>query len=303
MRLFLRITIGFLFVFNQAVVAQQKVVLQKMFEAPAFFSSDTPVFHTGYVLLYNEIHEQATWVAYELTREETTKSAERSNKFLVDPQINTGSANDGDYAGSGYDRGHLAPAADLSWSEQSMKESFYYSNMSPQVPSFNRGVWKRLEEQVRDWAVELNQIFVVTGPLLSDTLSRKIGANRVTVPRYYYKAIVDTINRKGIAFVLPNQASSDSLQRFVITIDSLQTLTGIDFFPLLTSEKAQLIKKQVCMSCWNWKTGSMKTQPNTITQPVKRTTSVRCIALTQKGTRCKLKTFSLNSKCVKHGGN
>jgi hypothetical protein len=108
--------------------------------------------HTAYLLSYNEEHEQANWVAYMLTSSKLGSGLERSNRFLEDPLVASGTATNADYAKSGYDRGHLAPAADMSWSMQVMQESFYYSNMSPQLPGFNRGIWKKLEEKVRDWA-------------------------------------------------------------------------------------------------------------------------------------------------------
>ena len=112
-------------------------------EIPAHPANEKLISHAGYTLSYNEKYEQANWVAYELTSAETNSLYNRTNQFLVDPKISTGSANNSDYAGSGYDRGHLAPAGDMGWSAQSMIESFYYSNMSPQVPSFNRGIWKK----------------------------------------------------------------------------------------------------------------------------------------------------------------
>ena len=141
------------------------------------------------------------------------KRFSRSDNFRADPEVRTGSASDADYRRSGYDRGHLAPAADMGWSSQTMSESFYYSNMSPQVPEFNRGIWKRLEEQVRNWAVELDTIYVVTGPVLSGNMSA-IGLNKVTVPNYYYKAVLylhDNDSRM-IGFIMPNGSSKDELR-------------------------------------------------------------------------------------------
>jgi endonuclease G len=90
----------------------------------------------------------------------------RKDNFRSDPKVKTGSAALSDYKGSGYDRGHLAPAADFKWSATAMSESFYMSNMSPQVPGFNRGIWKNIESTVRNWAVENDEIYIVTGPVL-----------------------------------------------------------------------------------------------------------------------------------------
>ena len=190
-------------------------------------------------------------MAYELTKEETTKAFERTNKFKPDPSVSTLTANDADYAGSGYDRGHLAPAADMGWSSTAMAESFYYSNMSPQVPGFNRGIWKKLEELVRTWAIENNSLLVVTGPVLKKGL-KTIGAGRVSVPELYYKVILDNhepgIN--AIAFLIPNASQSADLQSFVVSIDSVESITGIDFFPNFENEDQ--IERTSTVEHWSW---------------------------------------------------
>ncbi|MDP2089761.1 MAG: DNA/RNA non-specific endonuclease [Flavobacteriaceae bacterium] len=209
--------------------------------------------HTGYSLLYNETHEQANWVAYDLTKEETNKLFDRTDKFIPDPKVKTGTANNKDYFGSGYDRGHLAPAADMAWSSTAMAESFYYSNMSPQTPSFNRGIWKKLEELVRTWAIENNTIYIVTGPVLTSGL-QTIGANKVSVPTYFYKVILDYSEPsiKGIGFIIPNIGSVKPLQHFAVSIDSVEKFTEIDFFPLLPDDQEELIEKTLCIQCWSW---------------------------------------------------
>lgn len=143
-----------------------------------------------------------------MTSEETVKLYNRSDRFTPDKCVKSGTANDNDYKGSGYDRGHLAPAADMGWSVKAMEESFYYSNMSPQKPSFNRGIWKQLEELTRDWTVENKEIYIVTGGVLNDSLPT-IGKNKVSVPKYFYKVILDYSEPsiKGIGFIMPNESS------------------------------------------------------------------------------------------------
>ncbi len=222
-------------------------------ELPEIHDSDLIIQHKAYTVLYDEPHEQARWVAYMLCRSRCVKVAERENKFKEDPNVPTGSARNSDYAKSGFDRGHLAPAADMSWDPVAMKESFYFSNMSPQRPGFNRGIWKTLEEQVRDWAEIYDTLLIVTGPVLKDGLPA-IGASQVSIPEYYYKVILDDDpnHPKGIAFILPNQASDKLLQELVISIDSLENLTGINFFPSLSPEKERGAEAKFCLSCWDW---------------------------------------------------
>jgi endonuclease G len=222
-------------------------------EIPRLETGEVLIEHTGFSLVYSEHHEQAKWVAYELTLEETLRGVERSDRFLPDPKVSTGTATDNDYKRSGYDRGHLAPAADMSWSAQAMKESFYYSNISPQVPAFNRGIWKRLEEQVRRWAQQDTSVYIVTGPVLAENLP-SIGTNRVSVPAYFYKALLVYRNttKKGIAFIMPNEKSARPLQQFAVTIDSLEQLTGIDFFPALPDSTEARLERTACLPCRNF---------------------------------------------------
>ncbi len=220
-------------------------------ETPYIEAGEAYVKHAGYAFVYDENHEQAKWVAYCLTKKETEGSIERSDHFVEDPFVKTGTATNEDFAKSGYDRGHLAPAADMRWSEIAMEESFYYSNMSPQLPAFNRGIWKKLEEKVRDWAIAFDSVLIVTGPILSEPLST-IGTNKVSVPKYYYKAILDYkgTHSKAIAFVMPNQGSKDLLMNFAVSIDALEKLTGINFFYQLEDPLEQSIESKVCPNCW-----------------------------------------------------
>jgi endonuclease G len=160
-------------------------------EMPASSITDEVTSYSGFSLLYDETHEQGRWVAYELTRSEAHGKEKRSNHFTIDPTISTRTASNEDYARTGYDRGHQAPAGDMGWSKASMEESFYYSNMSSQIPAFNRGNWKKLETCVRKWASEHESIYVATGPILTKDLPT-IGPNAVSVPKYYYKVIIDS---------------------------------------------------------------------------------------------------------------
>jgi len=257
----------------------------------------TVVHHTAYSLLYSEEHEQAIWIAYELTKEETKKAFDRSDKFIVDPDVKTGSANDKDYRGAGYDRGHLAPAADMSWSNKTMLESFYFSNMSPQDPSFNRGIWKKLEELVRYWANENNSLYVVTGPILSKGLPT-IGGNKVSVPNYYYKVLLDYSQPdvKAIGFILENKTEKASLSNFAVSIDSVEAMTGLNFFPNLPDKVERDLESKVCISCWSWK--AVKTTNN---QKDKNTgVSLQCKGSTKSGSQCKRKTSHSSGFCQQH---
>ena len=229
----------------------KKTTTSTKLEIPGISPGETIISHTGYSLVYSEPYEQAKWVAYELTKAETNNIVKRSNKFISDPMVKTGTAINKDYAGSGYDKGHLA--SDMGWSSKTMAESFYYSNMSPQEPGFNRGVWKRLEELVREWAIENQAISIVTGPVLTNGLP-SIGPDKVSIPAYYYKVILDYTEPsiKGIGFILPNKSSGEPLQNYAVTIDSVEKFTGIDFFPSIPDDQEIKIEKALYLKSWTW---------------------------------------------------
>ena len=199
---------------------------------PIAHTADTILSYTGFDLGYNEQFEQAAWVAYVLTREEITSgTVDRTDNFRADTSITSGSATPADYRGSGFDRGHLAPAGDMKWDYMAMSQSFLMSNMSPQTPAFNRGIWRKLETEVRNWAQEKDSLYVITGPLFSPSDSL-IGENGVGIPAYYFKVLVD-LSPPGhdmIAFLLPNAGSSEELLQFAITVDSLEKISAYDFF-------------------------------------------------------------------------
>ena len=217
-------------------------------------AADTIVEREGYALGYMERHEQPAWVQYVMTAEEVSRrAAKRGDDFRPDPEIPTGSATPQDYTRSGYDRGHLAPAADMSFSVKTMSESFYMSNMSPQAPQFNRGVWSRLEKQVRHFAKREGRIVVVTGPILPAEKTITIGASRVTVPQYYYKVIYDTTPpEKMIGFVLPNKGSKADLRTFAVTVDRVEELTGQDFFSTVPQPKQEQLESTITVESWDW---------------------------------------------------
>ena len=193
--------------------------------------------HQYYTMSYSEEHEQPEWVAYELKREQfQRKGVGRSDNFRPDPKVKTKSAYPSDYKRSGYDRGHLVPAGDMNFDKRAMSETFYMSNMSPQIRNFNGGIWRELEENVRDWAYRNEHLYVVSGPVLTKPIREQIGGNKVSVPEEYYKVIRDYTGRehKAIAFLMPNEKSNRRIMDYAVSIDEVEKATGIDFFPNLS---------------------------------------------------------------------
>lgn len=220
-----------------------------------FSNSDQIISHTAYTLRYKEDCEQASWVAYKIEYDKLNHTIKRTNDFREDPKVITQSATLQDYRYSGYDRGHLAPAASMKYSKITMSESFYMSNISPQHPGLNRGIWKKLEDKVRHWSSKHGDLYVVSGPVLRGHPNKDtkfIGPNNVCVPEYYYKVILDYNEPeiKAIGFFFPNTTCNEDLEQFAFSIDSIEVITGLDFFPDLPDHIENKIENEWDYSAW-----------------------------------------------------
>ena len=209
--------------------------------------------HSYFTLSYSETNRQAEWVAYNLTPELINGAQERTDDFKIDPKVKNNPVASGDYSGSGYDRGHLCPAADMKLNLTSMSETFYMSNMSPQDPSFNRGIWETLESRVRTWAIEKNGIYVITGPIL-DNICGSIKNGTISVPCSYYKIIFkdNGTEKISIALILDNKGSSSSLKSFATSIDKIESLTGINFLSGLSDDIENKLESNINTTSWSW---------------------------------------------------
>ncbi len=219
--------------------------------APLLLGSQT-IDHRFYRLQYNEEAEQADVVEYTLTREMVHADHGRTNDFRADPAIPTGSATLEDYKGSGYDRGHLCPSEDMDFSRESVSATFLMSNISPQKPRFNREIWLQVENYARDQAVKRGSVRIATGPVLALGHERTIGDNMVWVPKAFYKAILDERTGEAVAIFLPHKNSIQNPldPKYAMSIDSLESQTGIDFFQDLPDEQESLIEARCDPAAW-----------------------------------------------------
>ncbi len=208
--------------------------------------------YTGMNIGFNPKLHIPNWVAWELTAEETDGKEPRPVKFTVDPDVD-GSADPSDYKNSGYDRGHMAPAADMKWDKKALNESFMMTNIVPQANSLNSGTWKRLEEKCRLWAKADSKIYIVCGPVISDEPIEYIGDNQVYVPRRFFKAILslDADRPRAIAFVMPNGKVSGGMQQAAISVDELEQITGYDFFAALPDDIENEVEAQCDFHFWS----------------------------------------------------
>lgn len=211
------------------------------------------IHHNHYSLSYHEEYEQAEWVAYVLKNSHLTYDNRQRPYFIEDPKVKSKSADWRNYKGSGYDRGHLCPAGDRRFTEYAYNETFYTSNISPQLNSFNGGIWNKLEQKIRDWTKKEKTIYVITGGVLERGLD-EIGDEDVAVPDYFYKIVLKgkKDNLEVLAFLFPHENSSSGLNRFLVSVDEIEKRTGIDFFANMDDTMEQQIEASVNSNQWKF---------------------------------------------------
>ena len=224
------------------------------------------ILHSAMALSYAEPYEQARWVAHIILPDIIEGTVGRTNDFREDPKVATGTAVEQDYFlkylqpdssyeydGFGYDRGHLAPSADFRWSKKALSESYYYSNMSPQLADFNREAWAELEALLRSYLYEHpnTQLYVVTGPILQEGLPViERSVNKVAIPKQYFKIALDLESGRGIGFIMPNRKIEAPLETFAVSIDEVETRTGLDFFALLEDSQENHLEAALDKTAW-----------------------------------------------------
>ena len=222
-------------------------------ELPALESTDYIVEYQGYVSSYNALTKTPDWVAYELTKDETYGDAVRDGKyFRPDDRVLLPQPDDYDYRGSGWTRGHLAPAADFRWSDEAMWETFHFTNCCPQDEELNNGMWNTLEKKCRTWARKHGKVYIVTGPIIGKNIYGTIGSGRVVIPDAFFKAVMV---QKGntwhsIAFVMENREWNENMQNCAMSVDELEDLTGLDLFAALEDETEKKNEKGFSLSFW-----------------------------------------------------
>ena len=204
----------------------------------------------AYSFSYVEDYEQSEWVAYELTSKDMTNANYKRPYFNQDKSVKTKSADWRNYKNSGYNKGHLCPAADRKSSYEMYETTFLTSNASPQLYDFNSGIWNRLEQKTRYWATRYDGVYIVTGGVLEEGL-KTIGTEDVAVPNYFYKIILTKDKSNMIGFLVPHKDSNKPLYSFVVPVDEIEKMTGIDFFSALPDDLEN--KLEANKGYKNWK--------------------------------------------------
>ena len=223
---------------------------------PAIAPGEEVVEHAGHMLVYSDEHEQPKWTAHIASPELITGNLARIDSFLPDPDVKTGTAVTADYWNSGFDRGHLVPSADMRWNLEALEGTYLYSNVSPQRPDLNRGRWAELEDWTRRYVYySKRRLFVATGPVLRDglpTMQNPGHRNEVSIPEQFWKVIADLDGNepKAIAFVMSNAKQELPVISHAVPVDSVEKLTGIDFFPALDDAVEQQIERMNDTRAW-----------------------------------------------------
>lgn len=208
--------------------------------------------YEGFTVSFNPDNGTPNWVGWELLASETDGPYSRTNQFWQDPALK-GCPSTDDYKRSGYDRGHLCPAADQKWSEQAMTDCFVLANMAPQDHSLNSGAWASLEKRERAWSERDSAIVIVAGPIYEKSDTKRIGAAGVRVPSAFFKVIAAPYAAKprAIGFVYPNMSSPGAMQNYVMSVDDVERLTGFDFFSSLPDKIENEIEATTSFKEWN----------------------------------------------------
>ncbi len=224
-------------------------------ELPAFENDSSCIIeYSGYTVCYDEASRIPVWVAYELTQDEVDGTVSRSGKyFRPDDTVNTVQADNSDYRGSGWSRGHMAPAGDFKWSDQAMWDTFYYTNCCPQDEKLNSGSWNVLENKVRIWARKFGRVYVVTGPIIGRNQGGKIGFHEIVVPDAFFKAVLVYSGEEyhSIGFVMFNNSDSQKLIDSYLSINDLEKLTALDFFPAMDDSMEEQVEGTVDLALWD----------------------------------------------------
>ena len=238
---------------SSSQAAKKKVSYDKALDY-AKVPAGTPeqiVEYEGFRVSFNKDNRTANWVAWELLGSETNGMEKRSDDFWCDTSVE-GCPDIPDYKKSGFDRGHLCPAADQKWSPVAMHDCFSFANMAPQDHSLNSGAWQTLEKKERLWAQRDSAIVIIAGPIYQPSDKNYIGSG-VRVPSAFYKVIIAPYldEPRGIGFIYPNMSSPGNMKDYSMTIDEVEKITGIDFFPNLPDEIENKIESVASFNEWD----------------------------------------------------
>lgn len=225
---------------------------KSLMELPAIRSNDVVLVYNGFVVNYNTSRLIPNWVAYELTADEVAGEVPRAKGFSMDLDYKDRQAMREDYSNTGWDKGHMAPAGDMKWSQTAMFESFFLTNICPQNHELNGKDWHNLEKYVREWAVKYGSVWVVCGPYVYANIYGTIGERKVVVPDGFFKAVLrkDGNDYKAIAFVFENNANRQPVKNAVVSVNDVEALVGYDLFTNLNDKIEETVEAHADWNEW-----------------------------------------------------
>lgn len=214
--------------------------------------SEQYLYRKAYTVSYNKKNILPNWVAWILTSSHCSGPYKRSgSKFVEDEDVPSPRATDYDYVRSGYDRGHMCPAGDNKWSEESMQQSFLLTNVCPQNQNLNRGDWNEIENACRSWAEKYGKVYIVCGPIFLNQKHKTIGKNKVTVPEAFFKVVLCMSGKpKAIGFICRNTDGNRPKDAYVNSVDQVERVTGYDFFHKLPNNIENKVEKEANINNW-----------------------------------------------------
>lgn len=219
--------------------------------APLSSTPEQIIRRKSYVISYNKETRIPNWVAWHLTAEHTDGVYKRINTYMEDKDVPSPKATDADYQGSGWTHGHMCPAGDNKWDMEAMRESNILTNICPQDGKLNTGVWNRIEQDCRIWAKKYGDVYIVCGPVLFNRKHETIGENKIVIPEAFFKVILRlNPDPKAIGYIIRNNDGSKKRDQYINTIDEVERITGIDFFPSLPDEIESVVEANSNLNDW-----------------------------------------------------
>lgn len=222
-------------------------------EIPTILSdvSELILVRKAYKVSYNGDTKCPNWVAWHLTASHVDGDVPRYNRYDEDLDVPAPRATNEDYRGSGWSRGHMCPAGDNKWDAEAMRQSNLLTNMCPQNRSLNSGMWNRIEMDCRKWAQKYGDVYIVCGPLFYNKEHETIGTNKVVVPEAFFKVILCLNGKpKTIGFVVKNNEGAKKKDQYVNTVDQVERITGMDFFPALPDSIEDIVEATANINEW-----------------------------------------------------
>ena len=222
-------------------------------EIPASLKGKSEIVLTrkGYTVSYNVDNKIPNWVAWHLTSEHVDGKYKRTGGYQEDVEVPLPKATKEDYDSTRWSHGHMCPAADKKWDKTSIRESNLLTNICPQDRSLNSGLWNAIERNCRKWAVEYGDLYITCGPVLLNRVHETIGENKIVVPEAFFKVILCLNPKpKAIGFIVRNNEGKKKRDQYVNTVDEVERITGIDFFPALPDEIENEIEAYANIKDW-----------------------------------------------------